>query len=236
MPSTTSHQKVQLTQMKRLSRIQRLSSSFFLAISASIAFSTGASAVETVTLVFNEARVSVPFSDFQAFVKTGETQRSNLQEFFARIPRASQAVRTVLTREIAITRPFSEQNFRSPVANFLVLQLNKVLTPISLPDNLEPLRTALVASYRDDQRISMLELISNYPEKEIIVQLPRVERAYNRVSAFVERVQPALETAKLFLQDLVCDCPATATTSEGNSPNQEVEVSSTSSVKAMECP
>ncbi|MCL6435843.1 MAG: alpha/beta hydrolase [Leptolyngbyaceae cyanobacterium HOT.MB2.61] len=213
-----------------------MSSSVFLAVSVSIGFNTHVGAIETITLVFNESRTSVPFSDFETFVKTGETQRTNLQEFFAKLPKVSEAVRTVLTREIVITRPFSERNFRNPIADFLVLQLNRVLTPATVPSNLEPLRTALGASYKDDQRISMLELLGNFPEKEIVVQLPRIERAYNRVSAFVERVQPALETAKLFLQDLVCDCPTTSTISEGKAAAAVVEVSPASAAKAVKCP
>jgi hypothetical protein len=204
-------QPSQGSQIKGISGIKLPISSLFLAVSASIAFSTSASAIETVTLVFNESRVSVPFSDFQTFVKTGETQRTNLQSFLAKVPNTSQAIRTVLTREIAITRPFAGQNFRNPIADFLLIQLNRVLVPPTVPDNLEPLRSALVASYRNDQRISILEVIGNYPEREITVQLPRLERAYNRASAFVERVQPALETAKQFLQDIVCDCPSTTT-------------------------
>ncbi|WP_181314405.1 alpha/beta hydrolase [Phormidesmis priestleyi] len=239
MVSTFPRQQPQLTPMKRLSGIKLLSSSLLLAVGASVAFSTSASAIETVTLVFNESRVSVPFSDFQNFVKTGETQRTNLQEFFAKIPNTSQATRTVLTREIAITRPFSERNFNNPIADFVLLQLNNVLTSSTVPDNLEPLRTALVASHKDDQRISMLEVIGNYPVNEVVVQLPRVERAYNRVSAFIERVQPALETAKLFLQDLVCDCPTASTKSDTKSevgkPNQVAKDSSASSVKAVKC-
>ncbi|UBF30029.1 alpha/beta hydrolase (plasmid) [Kovacikia minuta CCNUW1] len=225
-----------LMQVNRLSGIKLLGSSLFLAVCASMSWGTSASAIETVTLVFNESRISVPFSDFQAFVQTGETQRQNLQEFIARTPNASQAARSVLTREIVITRPFSERNFRNPIADFLVLQLNKVLTPPTVPDNLEPLRTALVASYRDDQRISMLELLGNYPEREIVVQLPRLERAYNRANAFVERVQPALETAKTFLQDLVCDCPTAATSSSIKTSDEGVEGGSSAAAKSKSCP
>ena len=171
MVSTFPHQP-QLTPLKRFSGIKFLSSSLLLAVSASVTFSTSASAIETITLVFNESRVAVPFSDFQNFVKTGETQRTNLQEFFAKIPSVSQATRTVLTREVAITRPFSERNFNNPITDFLLLQLNNVLTSSTVPDNLEPLRTALVASHKDDQRISMLEVIGNYPANELWCSFP----------------------------------------------------------------
>lgn len=225
-----------LLSAKGLSRVGLPVSSLFLAISASLIFNTGANAIETVTLVFNESRVSVPFDDFQTFVKTGETQRTNLQEFLAKAPNATRAARNVLTQEIAITRPFSERNFRNAIADFVLLQLNRVLTPVGAPENLEPLRTALVASYQDDQRISMLEIISNYPVPEITVQLPRVERAYNRVNAFIERVQPALETAKQFLQAIVCDCPSTTTSSEVDSPSQAAKANAGSSTKTTQCP
>ncbi|MBV8883884.1 MAG: alpha/beta hydrolase [Chroococcidiopsidaceae cyanobacterium CP_BM_RX_35] len=233
---TVLHQQLQVPLLKRVPGIRLSGSSLFLAVSASIAFSTSASAIETVTLVFNESRVSVPFSDFQTFVETGETQRTDLQNIFAKIPRTSQAVRTVLTHEIVITRPFSRQNFRNPTADFLLLQLNNVLTSVTVPDNLEPLRTALATSYRNNQRVSILEVIGNYPEEGIVVQLPRVERAYNRVSAFVERVQPAVETVRLFLQNLVCDCPTTSTRSEGVAPSQVAEDGSVTSAKAVKCP
>lgn len=222
--------------VKGLSKLGLPVSSLFLAISASLVFNADARAIETVTLVFNDARVSVPFSDFQTFVKTGETQQANLQEFFAKTPNASRIARNVLTQEIAITRPFSERNFRNTIADFVLLQLNRVLTPVSAPENLEPLRTAIVASYQDDQRISLLEIIGNYPVPEITVQLPRVERAYNRVNAFIERVQPALETAKQFLQDIVCDCPSTTTSSEVDSPNQAAKANAVSPSKTTQCP
>ena len=100
----------------------------------------------------------------------------------------------------------------------------------------EPLRTALVTSYRNNQRISLLEMMGNYPEPEVVVQLPRVERAYNRVSAFVERVQPAVETIKQYLQSLVCDCPTTATSSQGVAPKQVAEDGSVAAAKAVKCP
>jgi hypothetical protein len=211
-------QHAQTPKVRSFSKIKLSISSLFLAVGASIAFSSSASAIETVTLIFNESRVSVPFSDFQAFVKTGETQKTNLQSFLAKVPNTSQAIRTVLTREIVITRPFAGQNFKNPIADFLLIQLNRVLVPPTVPDNLEPLRSALVASYRNDQRISILEVIGNYPERELTIQLPRLERAYNRASAFVERVQPALETAKQFLQDIVCDCPSATTKPEAGAP------------------
>lgn len=203
--------------LRNRARIRFLGTSLLLAIGASCAFSTRVSAIETITLVFNESRVSVPFSDFQTFVKTGETQRTSLQTFLARVPRTSQAARSVLTREIEITRPFSERNFDNPIADFLLLQLSSALT---VPDNLQPLRSALITSYRSNQRISMLEVIGNYPAAEVVVQLPRVERAYNRMSALVQRVQPALESSKLFLQNLVCNCPTTTTRLEEKSLDQ----------------
>ncbi|MBV9390046.1 MAG: alpha/beta hydrolase [Chroococcidiopsidaceae cyanobacterium CP_BM_ER_R8_30] len=233
---TVLRRQLQVPLLKTVSGIRLSGSSLFLAFGAIIAFSTSASAVETVTLVFNESRVSVPFRDFQTFVMTGETQRTDLQNIFGKLPRTSQALRTALTHEIVITRPFSRQNFRNPTTDFLLLQLNNVLTSVTIPDNLEPLRTALATSYRNNQQISILEVIGNYPEDEIVVQLPRVERAYNRASAFVERVQPAVETLRLFLQNLMCNCPVDSTSSEVVTPRQVSEDGSVASAKAVKCP
>lgn len=204
-----------------------------LAVGSTIGTVSDAQAIETITLVFNESRVSVPFSDFETFVKTGESQRENLQRFLARIPTTSQVARNVLTREVAITRPFTEQNFRNVFMNFLLVQLSTILSSSAAADNLEPLRTALITSYRNDQRISLLEVIGNYPATEIVVQFPRLERAYNRVSELVERVRPGVETAQQFLQDLVCDCPSKPTSSTSR---QDVVAVDALPVKDKICP
>lgn len=179
-------------------------------LATSLALSSRASAIETVTLVFNDSRTSVPFSDFRKFVETGETQRTTLQNFFARIPNTSQAIQTALTREIAIPRPLSERNFNNTIADFMLSQLGSALTPITVTDSLQPLRSALVTSYRNNQSISILEVMSNYPIDEMVVQLPRIERAYNRVNALVGRIPPALE-ANEFMFNLVCNCPTAST-------------------------
>lgn len=197
-------------------QLRVLGTSLFLAISTSLIFGSRASAIETVTLVFNESRTTVPFSDFRRFVETGETQRSTLQNFLARLPNTSQAIRSTLTREIAIPRPLSERGFNNTIADFLLLQLSSAFT---VPDSLQPLRSAFVTSYRNNQSISMLEVMSNYPINELVVQLPRVERAYNRVNAIAQRVPTALE-ANAFLFNLICNCPtSTAPTLEVASTN-----------------
>jgi hypothetical protein len=233
MRFTALRQPSQVLLNKRWSVIGLPASSLLLAVSTSIACAPSASAIETITLVFNESRVSVPFSDFETFVKTGEAQRENLQKFLARVPNTSQAVRTVMTREIAITRPFTEQNFKNLFMNFLLVQLSTILGSSAASEDLSPLRTAVVASYRNDQRISLLEVMENYPATEIVVQFPRLERAYNRVSALVERVRPGVETAQQFLQDLLCDCPKSSSSSFDQ---QTVAVGVASPAKDAKCP
>ena len=226
------HLYSQMLLSKRWSGIGLSASSLMLAVSASLAFAPVAGAVETVTLVFNESRVSVPFNDFATFVRTGETQRENLQRFLVRIPNTSQAVRNALTREIAITRPFTEQNFSNVFMNFLLVQLSTILGSSAASENLSPLRSAVVTSFRDDQRISLLEVIGNYPTTEIVVQFPRLERAYNRVSGLVERVRPGVETATQFLEDLICNCPDK--TSSFN-PNRAIAAVDVPSLKSEQC-
>lgn len=191
--------------MQNKIRLGILGTSAFLI--TSLALSPRANAIETVTLVFNESRTSVPFSDFRRFIETGETQRTTLQNIFSRIPNTSQAVRSVFTSDIAIPRPLSERNFDNAIADFMLFQLSNALSSITVPDSLQPLRSALITSYRNNQSISILEVMSNYPLREMTVQLPRVERAYNRVNALAQRIPPALE-ANEFLFNLVCNCPS----------------------------
>ena len=49
-------------------------------------------------------------------------------------------------------------------------------------------------------------MIEIYPQKEVRVNVTSLEKTYNTVNGIVEDVLPALEVAKTYVQDLVCDC------------------------------
>ncbi|MGK7897222.1 MAG: alpha/beta hydrolase, partial [Xenococcus sp. (in: cyanobacteria)] len=72
--------------------------------------------------------------------------------------------------------------------------------------DLEAVREAILKSYDDDRRISIIELLSEYPKRRIEIDLTGLEGTFNDINQLVERIIPIWEVAKSLLEDVVCDC------------------------------
>ncbi len=68
------------------------------------------------------------------------------------------------------------------------------------------MKKTLIKAYKDDRRVSLMELLEKYPAKKIKVDITDLEEPYNDVKNFVEDILPALEVAKSVVEDLVCEC------------------------------
>lgn len=193
-------------------RLKRLSSSLLLSLSAVLCLSTGSLAAERIILRFETTEVTISVGDVNNFVRQGTVDSADLQSFFQRYPQVQRVLREVLGREINVSRTVGERFFQTTTGEFVLTQLEKLISTPAAGAGLESLRKALLTSYEADNRFSLLEVVNNYPGQAIRLDVSLIERVYNDVSAFVERIQPALEVVRGVLQDFVCECP-TATAS-----------------------
>jgi len=195
-----------------------LAQGLLVSLGAGFCFGAPAIAADTITLTLSDSQVTVPLSALQAFAETGVPENEELQAFVQRNPTVTGLVQTVLAGEVSINPAIAERlrgRLReSSTVEFLVLQLSRFITVPSRPTDSSAIRTALRAAYEDDNRFSLLEIAENYPEPNITINLTGLEVVYNDVKGFVERVLPALEVAKQYLQDLVCDCETVPMDSE----------------------
>jgi len=200
---------------KRLeSKLGRFTQSLLLGVGAGVLGMVGsASAAETILLRFDETQVSVPIQEIEAFAASGAVA-GDLQEFFQKYPEIQAETQDILDQQITVTEAFIQRTLSGSTGEFVLIQLRKLLSDPSGDADIESLRTTLINAYEDDNRFSVLELLQKYPESEIYVDLRGLQQVYGDVVTFVERIQPILETAREYLQDLVCDCP-TPTASGG---------------------
>jgi hypothetical protein len=179
-----------------------------------------ARAAELVTLKYNNTEATVRLSDINRFAETGQLPEQ-LQQFFDTTQQVPDRISSLLQEHIQVPQ-FVIEFLATPRGEFVLYELNKVVQGRT---GLTALRNAVSLSLEDEQ-ISVLELLKNYPEREITVDVKQLEPIYNDVTAFVDRVLPAVEIAKEFLQDLTCDCqtPAANSTSssESGSSNKTV--------------
>lgn len=196
-------------------------------------------AAESLTLEYGAEVRTFPVSNLETFVSSGQAQDPELQAFFERHPEARRIVQDLFSAEIYISPTFLErveQGAKSPTIDFILIQLNKLISSPSLREDVQPLRTAIINSLEDNNRLSLLELIRDYPVSDIQINLTGLEPIYNDVKAFVEKVLPALEVAKEFLQERICDCPTQSAQSSDNRQSRTDSTTVLTATQSTNCP
>lgn len=187
-----------------------------------LVLSGNAQAVETIQLKYYGSDPTIPgevtlsLDEIQTFVRTGEL-RQQVREFFNINRQDPRPLQEVLTEQIRVPSNLEENFAESSIGRFVVTQLEKF---VQSSDTGQNLRAALRESIQDDRNISLLELVENFPTQSVTLDITELVRTYNNVSSFVDRVLPALEVARDYLQDVICECeqPAAAGTPQSNLP------------------
>jgi len=215
--------------LRRLNLRSKLPSlaALLLSAGASVCFPNSAQAVETIQLRYYGTNPSVPsevtltLDEIKKFVQSGEL-RQQAREFFNINKQDPGPIQRIMTAQIQVPSNLGSNFVDSSAGRFVLLQLEKLIQGSNaLPD----LRTAIKASIEDDRNISLLELIEKYPATQVSINVTSLVRTYDDVSSFVDRVLPALEVAKEYLQGIICDCkqaPAAPAAGPGK-PQSSVE-------------
>lgn len=178
-----------------------------------LCLSSTAKAANTIILRYGETERTFEVDNIVRFSRTGEAATPELQSFFQDAPTARRLVQELLNAEISISPTLIskiERGLESPTGEFILIQIDKLIgSPSDTSEDLQPLKTAIVDAFQNDNRFSLLELVEQYPESEIRLDLTDLEPVFNDVKGFVERVLPALEVAREYLQDIICDCETT---------------------------
>lgn len=169
-----------------------------------LCFNLSAHASDLVTLNYGSEQVTTPFTAINAFALEDQST-DELDAFFQRIPIASDSVHQLLLVETSV----NPEKFSRSTVDFVLLQLDKFLGDVNGRESSDALRTAFTSAYTDDQTLSILELIEDYPTNSIRVDLARMDATYTDIKEFVERIQPLLFVADELLADLVCACSNT---------------------------
>lgn len=162
-----------------------------------------ARAADEIILVYNEQTFNISASEIRQFAETGEVP-DDLQVFFDDVDQVPDFVQDILVDDIRIPRVV-EEFLESPTGEFVLIQLDQVVSNPSVSGDLESIRTA-VSEAGSDRSISVLELLDAYPTEQVSLNISDLEEVYTDVSNFVERIEPAIATAVEFLQGVVCDC------------------------------
>jgi hypothetical protein len=171
----------------------------FLAAGAGIVlYSNAAAAAENVVLKYSAIRMTLPVSELEIFAETGKMSPA-LEMLLGKAKKEPEAVRTSLTRPVKVSQGFLDRTLNSKVGEIILDEVGQVIRTPSGNANREALREALVLSATNDNEITLLEAMKNYPSPEVYVEGDRLVEAYGKLVALSEQLGGVSER----LQDIL---------------------------------
>jgi hypothetical protein len=154
--------------------------------------SSSALAAEQVVLRYRVIERSVPVEDLTTFVETGETTRQ-LRSYFRLSGQDPERIRRALSNEVEVDVVPLDRVLNSFLGDAILDQTSEFVRTPSDEANREAMRSALILSASDDNRISLLEVIQNYPTRELHVNGNRIVATYRQIQTMQETITNALE-------------------------------------------
>lgn len=170
-----------------------------------VCFAPTAQAADTIIFKYKSEEVTLGVRELRAFVRNGEIP-SDLQRFLDDTDQVPSRVQDILNLSIQVNPNFFRDLINTSTGEFVVLKLDEAIASSASSEDLEAVKNTLLEAVEDDGELSIIGLLERYPIDTITVDLTNLEPVYLQAKALVERIIPALEVAKRFLQDIVCEC------------------------------
>lgn len=125
-------------------------------------------AAEEVIFYNGMASQSVSLKELENFADTGETSPS-LEFLFDFSRQNPQLARYFLNQEFLVEAIWFKNLLNSTPGEWLLGETGKTVHPKSKRANIQALRGSLVQCASDDNKISLLEILQNYPTQQVYV-------------------------------------------------------------------
>lgn len=138
---------------------------------------------KNLVFAFGPFRPSITIGELTTFAETGELSRG--WRNYLKIAGVSQdELRTALTSPIAADLLALDKLLNTMPGEFLLYQVGKVVQTPQGSASIEALRAAVILAVADDNKLTMLELLQNYPTSQIQVNGIRLARVGKRLNSF----------------------------------------------------
>jgi Alpha/beta hydrolase of unknown function (DUF1400) len=162
-------------------RLQQLF--IFLGVSSTtLCLGTSAIAADQVVIKYKIFRESISVAELTTFVETGEVS-SGLQFYLSKSRQKPEDVRRVLGQEANVNVVTLDRALNNSVGDFLLDQISLSVHPPTNAASRQAIRAALVLSASPDNKVSLIEVIQNYPTSEVELEGERLAQAYRQISA-----------------------------------------------------
>lgn len=168
--------------MKSYSFLQTI---FALITSIFLLETNSVNAAEKVVFNYKIFSQSLPVKELTKLSETGEVS-SSLNYYLKKTNQDPQAVRQVLNEEVNVSTTTLDRTLNSKIGEFLLDRIGQTIHTPSDRANKKALRSAIVLSSSKDNKVSLIEIIQNYPTNEVYVDAENLARTYNQLSILTE--------------------------------------------------
>jgi hypothetical protein len=168
--------------------------SFCLVVGAGMALAgtllnpSAAIASERVVLKYSIFQRSLPVQDLTELAETGEAS-PRLARYLRMAHQDPEKVRQVLTEAISVNPTTLDQALNNPAGALLLDRLSQYVHTPSHETDRAALRSALVSSASNDNQISLIEVMQNYPTRSIEVNGNRLVESYRNIQTVQGQVE-----------------------------------------------
>ena len=165
-----------------------------IAAASLLAVMPGAEAANEIVFRYGILRQRLSVIELAKFAETGE-QSPVLERYLRRTNSNPEEVRQVLNQSVNVGHTTLDKGLNNIAANLLLDELGKIIQTPDDQGNQEALRSALLASTAQDNQLTILEVVQNYPADEIHLDVKRAIRTYNQIAKYQKPLQDALQKA-----------------------------------------
>ncbi len=144
-------------------------------------------AAQRLVLSYGIFSQSVSIPELRTLADTGVATR-NIQFYLNLLGLESGELRRILNEEVAIDGITLDRVLKSPVGNLILDEISQVIhTPID-QGNRESLQAALVSSALPDGKLSLLEVLENYPTEAVHLNGDRAIELYQKINSLLQQL------------------------------------------------
>lgn len=171
--------------MGRMFRWQFLSLSSILAVLGTIALTVPTTAAERVILKYSILRESVSVGELATLANTGEASPT-LKAYLGMVNKKPEELQRVLAYQVSIDPVFLSKILNSFPGEFMLEQIGTAIHTPSQKADKQALRGAIVTSAMSDGKLSLIEVLQNYPTEEIHVEGDRLVELYTQLKGMMD--------------------------------------------------
>lgn len=157
-------------------------------------------AAEEIIFTYGGATQSVSLEELQVFATGGEISPS--LDFLLNFGKQNPwMMRWILKKEFPANTKLVYDLFNTAPGEYVLSQTSNVVGSKSERANVTALRGALIASASDDNVISLIELLENYPTQQVYVNGKLLAKAQGNFNQFVEKTNKYIQVPIDFPQN-----------------------------------